>query len=445
MTAPIVRIADIAPFEGQTVRLQGWMFNRRGSKRFVFMQVRDGSGFIQCVVNREDSEERYETAKRISQESSVVVTGTVAADTRSKLGFEVHVTDVEVVSIAAGEYPIGKKEHGPDFLMNHRHLWLRSRRQHTVLHVRHTIVKAIRDYFDERGFLLLDSPILTGNPCEGTSTLFETPYFGASAFLSQSGQLYQEAGAMAFGKTYCFGPTFRAEKSKTRRHLTEFWMVEPEVAFNDNAANMDLAEDFLRSVVGKALEVHGDALETVLERDLTFLRKAVDTPFKRISYTDAVAEVQAIAQATDDPEMKAQLAIEWGEDFGSPHETELTKRYDTPIMVFDYPYAVKAFYMKKDAENPLLAKCVDVLAPEGYGEIIGGGQREDDLDVLLAATKKHDLDPADFSWFLDLRRYGSVPHAGFGLGLERTVAWVCGLNHVRETIPFARTIDRLTP
>ena len=441
----MVRIENIAKHEGTDIRLHGWMFNRRGSKRFVFMQIRDGSGFIQAVLNREEVDEAlFDQIKRLPLESSVIVTGTVAADTRSKLGFELHVKDVEVIH-SAEEYPIGKKEHGPDFLMQHRHLWIRSRRQHVVLRVRHSLIKAIRDYFDDRGFLLFDSPLLTANACEGTSTLFETPYFGKMAYLSQSGQLYQEAGAMAFGKTYCFGPTFRAEKSATRRHLTEFWMIEPEVAFADNDDNMDLAEDFMATVIGEVLQKHGDELRDVLGRDTTALEKTAEGGFPRISYDEAIETLQRLHAECEDPETKQHLAIEWGSDFGGRHETELTKLYDRPIQVYDWPYAVKAFYMKRSERDPRLARCVDVLAPEGYGEIIGGGQREDNLDVLEAAIHHHELDPADFTWFTDLRRYGSVPHAGFGLGLERTVAWVCGLTHVRETIPFARTIDRLNP
>jgi asparaginyl-tRNA synthetase len=437
-------IATIHDFEGQEVELAGWQFNRRGSKKICFMQMRDGSGFMQCVLTRDAiDEELFDQVRKLPLESAVKVRGLVVADERSKRGFELQVSSVEVVHVGE-EYPIGKKDHGPEFLMNNRHLWLRSRRQHVVLRVRHTVVKAIRDYFDDNGFLLMDSPILTGNACEGTSTLFETPYFGETAYLSQSGQLYQEAAAMAFGKTYCFGPTFRAEKSSTRRHLTEFWMVEPEMAYADNDDNMDLAEDFLCHVVGRVLEEHAEELESVLERDLSALKK-VQKPFPRISYCEAVEHVARLREGITDEAGRKLMELEWGSDFGARHETELTKQYDRPIMVYDYPYEVKAFYMKRNEADPRLARCVDVLAPEGYGEIIGGGQREDNLDVLMAGIAKHELDPADFSWFSDLRRYGSVPHAGFGLGLERTVAWVCGLHHVRETIPFARTLDRLRP
>jgi asparaginyl-tRNA synthetase len=437
-------IATIHEFEGQEVELCGWQFNRRGSKKICFMQMRDGSGFMQCVLARDAVDEAlFDHVRKLPLESAVKVQGTVVADARSKRGFELQVTGVEVVHVGE-EYPIGKKDHGPEFLMNNRHLWLRSRRQHVVLRVRHTVVKAIRDYFDERDFLLFDSPILTGNACEGTSTLFETPYFGDTAYLSQSGQLYQEAGAMAFGKTYCFGPTFRAEKSSTRRHLTEFWMVEPEMAYADNNDVMDLAEDFLCTVVERVLDKHAEELETILERDLTALRK-VQKPFPRISYTEAIEHVARLRDAMTDPKERALMELPWGGDFGARHETELTQQYDRPIMVHDFPMAVKAFYFKRHPADPRLAACVDVLAPEGFGEIIGGGQREDDLDVLLKAIDEHQLDPKDFGWFNDLRRYGSVPHGGFGLGLERTVGWICGLHHVRETIPFARTMDRLRP
>jgi len=439
-----VRIADIGNHLGTEVRLKGWLYNKRGSKKLQFLQIRDGSGIIQGIVSLADNgAAMFDLADKLTQETSIVVDGKVVEDTRSPLGFELHVTRLELVAPSV-DYPITKKAHGDAFLMDNRHLWLRSRRQHTVLRVRHTIIKAIRDYFDTNGFTLVDSPILTPSACEGTSTLFATPYFDRTAYLTQSGQLYQEAAAMAFGKSYCFGPTFRAEKSKTRRHLTEFWMVEPEVAYMDLEGDMDLAEDFRVSVVSRALEVHEKELESVLERDLTVL-KNVQKPFPRLSYDRALEEIAAIREASADPELKEQLAIDWGMDFGSPHETELTKRYDRPLMVHGYPAAVKAFYMKHDPERPEVSRSVDVLAPEGYGEIIGGGQREDDIAVVEAAIEKHQLPRADYEWFLDLRRYGSVPHAGFGLGVERTVAWVCGLHHLRETIPFARTLDRLGP
>ncbi len=444
--APAVRISELDAHVGERVTLQGWVYNRRGSGKVQFLHVRDGSGYLQCVMGKQDvPEEVFEATRRLSQESSVLVTGTVHKEERAPYcGFELHADGVTLVSEAT-DYPISKKEHGDAFLMDHRHLWLRSRRQHVILRVRATVVKAIRDYLDDNGFLLVDSPIFTPNACEGTTTLFTTPWFdGTDAYLSQSGQLYQEATAMAFGKTYCFGPTFRAEKSKTRRHLNEFWMVEPEVAFLELEGLKDLCEDFLCAIVARVLEKHEKELVEVLERDLTLL-KNVQKPFVRLSYDEAVKQIQALQAATDDPEQKKLLEIEWGMDFGSPHETELTKRYDRPILVDRFPSAIKAFYMKKDESRPEVALGVDVLAPEGYGEIIGGGQREDNIEKLRAELLRHGLEEESFRWYFDLRRYGSVPHGGFGLGVERTVAWICGLHHVRETIPFARTLDRIWP
>lgn len=443
---PHVRISDIGRYTDQRVTLKGWLYNQRGSGKLLFLHVRDGSGFIQGILAKADvAEDIFEHAKKINQESSIIVTGTVKREERAPYcGYELHLDDVKLVADCEN-YPISKKAHGDAFLMDHRHLWLRSRRQHAILRIRATIVKSVRDYFDNNGFLLVDSPIFTPNACEGTSTLFETKWFDDSkAFLSQSGQLYQEAAAMAFGKTYCFGPTFRAEKSKTRRHLNEFWMVEPEVAFMDLEGDIELAEDFLCYVVEQVLQKHERELIEVLERDIEPLKK-IKKPFVRLSYCDAVKMIQEIQAATEDPEHKKLLEISWGMDFGSPHETELTKRFEKPIVVHGFPSAVKAFYMKKDEQNPKIARCMDILAPEGYGEIIGGGQREDNLEFLLKEIERHGLNKADFEWFLDLRRYGSVPHAGFGLGIERTVAWLCGLHHVRETIPFARTLDRLYP
>ncbi len=439
-----VLIRDIASREGETVLLKGWLYNRRSSKKLHFLQVRDGTGIIQAVVSKADlGEELFDLCDGLGQESSIIVTGKAVADPRSPIGFEIQVSGIEVIQSVEG-YPITPKAHGDAFLMDHRHLWLRSRRQHAILRVRHTIIRAIRDYFDDRGFVLVDSPIITPAACEGTTTLFETDYFGETAYLTQSGQLYQEAAAMAFGRSYCFGPTFRAEKSKTRRHLNEFWMVEPEVAYMDLDEDMELAEDFLTSVVARVLETHRGELEGVLERDLTHLER-VKSPFPRIHYDDAVTEIARIREEKADPEEKELLELEWGSDFGSPHETELTRRYDRPIIVHRFPAEVKAFYMKRDPSSPRHALAMDVLAPEGYGEIIGGGQREDDLAVLERAIAAHELPREAFEWFLDLRRYGTVPHAGFGLGIERTVAWICGLGHVRETIPFARTLDRLRP
>ncbi|MDP7039546.1 MAG: asparagine--tRNA ligase [Myxococcota bacterium] len=439
-----VRIADVAKCEGQKVTLQGWLYNKRSSKKLHFLQVRDGSAIIQAIASVSDvGEELFAKLGELTQETSLRVQGTVVKDERSPLGFELHLNDMHVVS-ESPDYPITKKAHGDAFLMDHRHLWLRSKRQHVILRIRHTIIKAIRDYLDENDFVLVDSPIFTPNACEGTSTLFDTDYFGQKAYLTQSGQLYQEAAALAFGKSYCFGPTFRAEKSKTRRHLTEFWMVEPEVAYMELEGLLNFIEDTLCVIVERVLNKHESELENVLERDLTFLRK-VQKPFIRLSYDDAVTQIKALQNECDDPEVKELLDIEWGMDFGGRHETELTKCYDRPILVHGFPTAIKAFYMKRDPNRPEVSCSVDCLAPEGYGEIVGGGQREDRLDVVEASIAEHDLPQDAFEWFLDLRRYGSVPHAGFGLGVERTVAWICGLHHVRETIPFARTMDRLGP
>ncbi|MDF1565825.1 MAG: asparagine--tRNA ligase [Deltaproteobacteria bacterium] len=442
--ATLSTIEGIGAHLDQTVTLQGWLYNKRGSKKLHFLQVRDGSGIIQAVVSKADvGDELFELCDGLNQEASIRVTGKVVEDKRSPLGFELQVSAVEVLQNTP-DYPISPKAHGDAFLMDHRHLWVRSRKQHAALRIRATLASAIRDYFDSRGFILFDSPILTPAACEGTTTLFELPYFDGTAYLTQSGQLYQEVGALAFGKTYCFGPTFRAEKSKTRRHLQEFWMVEPEVAYMDLDQDMELAEDFLVEIVGRTLEKHRDELINVLERDVSALEK-IQKPFPRVHYDEAIEKILALRDAATDPELKASLEIEWGSDFGAPHETELTKLYDRPIIVHGFPAAIKAFYMKKDPSSPKHSLSMDVLAPEGYGEIIGGGQREDDLGILESAIEAHGLPAEAFSWYTDLRRWGSVPHAGFGLGLERTVAWICGIRHVRETIPFARTLDRLWP
>lgn len=430
--ATSISISTISAHEDQEVSISGWLYNSRGSGKIAFLQLRDGSGIVQCVMAKAEHDEAlFQKARKLGQESSLTVTGVVKADTRSKLGFEIQVTGLEIHQDAVG-YPITPKAHGTAFLFEHRHLWLRSKRPHAVLRIRHLCVQAIRNYFDTRGFLLMDSPIFTPAACEGTSNLFETDYFGRSAYLTQSGQLYQEAGAMAFGKTYCFGPTFRAEKSDTRRHLTEFWMVEPEVAYADLDDIMDMAEDFLVEVVSYVLENGREHLET-LERDLAALER-VQKPFVRISYDEACEQIKALGV-----EMRAE------DDFGSPQETALAEQYDRPVMVHRFPTAIKAFYMKEDPTNPLRALGVDVLAPEGYGEIIGGGQREDDLDVLLRKIDEHELPREAFDWFLDLRKYGTCPHGGFGLGLERLVAWITGVKHVREAVPFARTMSQLKP
>jgi asparaginyl-tRNA synthetase len=429
-----VYVNDIAAHEGQEVLLRGWLYGKRSSGKLHFLQVRDGTGTIQVIVSKKDvPEAAFAAAEQVPQEAAVEVRGKVAKDPRSPLGFELHAADFRVVQGETG-YPIQPKEHGVGFLQEQRHLWLRSSRQRAILAVRHTIIKAIRDYFDERGFTLVDSPILTPAACEGTSTLFEVPYFDlGKAYLTQSGQLYGEAAAMAVGKAYVFGPTFRAEKSKTRRHLTEFWMVEPEVAWLDLKGNMDLAEDFLVEIVRRVLQKHAHELKTVLERNIDNLQK-VQKPFPRITYTEAIEYIQ-----------KTGHPIKWGEDMGGDEETILCKQFDRPVMVHGYPAELKSFYFKKDPKDPRIALGVDVLAPEGYGEIIGGGQREDDYATLKAEIEKHQLPLEAFSWYLDLRKFGSVPHSGFGLGVERTVSWICGLHHVRETIPFPRMMERLTP
>ncbi len=427
-----VYVGDIARYEGQEVTLRGWLYNKRSSGKLHFLQVRDGTGVIQCVVFKGDvSPEVFQMADHVSQESSLLVTGTVRADARSPIGFELSVKDLQILQ-EAQDYPITLKEHGVAFLLDHRHLWLRSSRQHALLRVRSEVIKACRNYFDEHGFTLLDAPIFTPAACEGTTTLFPVDYFGDTVYLTQSGQLYMEAGAMAFGKVYCFGPTFRAEKSKTRRHLTEFWMIEPEVAYCDLNGDMALAEDFIEYVVQRVISNRRAELLS-LERDLSKLEN-VKKPFPRISYGEAIELLQ-----------KKGVEISWGADFGGDEETLISESFDRPVIIHRYPVENKAFYMKADPENPQVALCMDVLGPEGYGEIIGGGQREDDLAVLQTKIRAHQLPEEAFSWYLDLRRYGSVPHAGFGMGVERMVTWLCGLHHVREAIPFPRMLERVTP
>jgi len=426
-------IKELGKYVGQEVTLQGWLFNKRSSGKIKFVILRDGTGYLQCVYFKGNvSEEIFNTADRIGQESSIIVTGKVKEEPRAPGGYELDATDLSVLH-ETHDYPITPKEHGIEFLLDHRHLWLRSSKQVAIMKIRHRIVKAIRDFFDNRGFTLMDPPILTPNAVEGTSTLFETPYFDlGSAYLTQSGQLYAEAGAMALGKVYTFGPTFRAEKSKTRRHLTEFWMVEPEVAFADLNDDMDLAEEFLEYIVQTILTEKQEELK-VLERDTTKLQN-VKRPFPRVHYDEAVEILR-----------KNGINFEWGNDLGGADETIISEQFDRPVMVHHYPAQVKAFYMKRDPNDERYALAVDVLAPEGYGEIIGGSQREDNLDFLLERIKEHNLPQSAFEWYLDLRRYGSVPHAGFGLGLERTVSWICGLDHLREAIPFPRMIYRNTP
>ena len=494
-------IEHLATRAGEKVQIKGWLYNKRGSKGLYFIEIRDGSGIIQCVVNQQEVEEdSWNIADQVTRESALIVNGIANKDERQVGGMEIQVERLELVS-QAEEYAISPKAHGIDFLMNHRHLWLRSRRQWAIMRIRNSIIMAIHAFFQDRGFLQMDAPILTGNAVEGTSTLFELDYFGNSAYLTQSGQLYGEAMAMAFGKIYTFGPTFRAEKSKTRRHLTEFWMIEPEMAFYDLEMNMDLAEDFLVHIVETVIESNGEELG-ILERDITAL-KNVKKPFIRLHYSDAVellksektqemiaaeieqlnAESEALREELEVDKKRynqvkkyekrkidaRQIAInkrldeiaehlrnlpswaqasrdfEWGNDFGGSDETVLTRHFDRPIIVHRFPAAIKAFYMKRDPDDDRLALGMDVLAPEGYGEIIGGGERATDLSYLESQIEAHQLPMDIFGWYLDLRKYGSVPHSGFGLGLERLVTWLCGLQHVRETIPFPRLMGRIHP
>ena len=428
------KISDLPKLVGETVTLHGWIYNKRSSKKVHFLEVRDGTGIVQAIVFVGNvSADAFALADKVTQETSISVTGVVKAHDKRPGEYELDVKELGVLASPAREYPISPKEHGTDFLMDHRHLWLRSKRQHAIMRVRHTIIKAVRDFFDNRGFTLIDAPIFTPNACEGTSTLFQTDYHGDPAYLTQSGQLYMEAAAAAFGSVYCFGPTFRAEKSKTRRHLAEFWMVEPEVAFMDLDGDMKLGESLLEYVVGRALEDRKEELKAC-ERDTTHLER-VKAPFPRITYAEAIATLQKNGH----PEAKV------GDDFGGDEETVISSQFDRPVIVHRYPTSLKAFYFKHDPNDDSLALNMDVLAPEGYGEIIGGGQREDDIGKLEAAIAHHKLPMEAFEWYLDVRRYGSFPHAGFGLGIERTVAWICGLPHVRETIPFPRMLNRLAP
>ncbi|MBT3448367.1 MAG: asparagine--tRNA ligase [Bacteroidetes Order II. Incertae sedis bacterium] len=501
MTPDHVDISALKNHEGQSVTLRGWLYNKRSSKGLHFLVMRDGTGLSQCVVNQgEVDESSWQAAESATQESSIELKGLVRADEKQVGGYEIQVTEMNLIH-QAEEYPITPKEHGVDFLMNHRHLWLRSRRQWAILRIRNSVIMSIHNFFQERGFLQMDAPILTGTAVEGTSTLFEMEYFGRSAYLTQSGQLHGEAMAMAFGKIYTFGPTFRAEKSKTRRHLTEFWMIEPEMAFYDLEMTMQLAEEMLSRIVSDALANCQAELE-VLDRDLEPLKRSL-SDYPRVSYDEAVEilhsektrkmvedkieslKSEATALTTESAEGKATYGqakkwqkrkidvregeiqrrqseieeelrnlpkwlksaqeFEWGNDFGGSDETLITWHYDRPIIVHRFPHGFKAFYMKRDPEDDRLALGMDVLAPEGYGEIVGGGERADDLGFLQDQVKKHGLPEEAFKWYFDLRRYGSVQHAGYGLGLERTVTWICGIHHLRETIPFARTLDRLYP
>lgn len=425
-------IKDVKNYEGKEITVKGWLANKRSSGKIVFLQIRDGSGFIQGVVVKQDvDEETFTSCKNLTQESSIIVTGIVRADERAQNGFELSVTGVNTVSIAE-EYPLSNKEHGPEFLMDYRHLWLRSKSQFAILRIRAEITKACRDFLDNDGFTLVESPIITPATCEGTSNLFEIDYFGRSAYLSQTGQLYAEASAMALGKVYTFGPTFRAEKSKTRRHLNEFWMLEPEVAYCDQEGNMQLQENMIEYVVQKVLENRQYELK-LLARDTSDLEK-IKTPFVRLKYTEAIKMLQNNGED-----------IKWGDDFGAPHEIYLSEQYDgKPVFVTNYPKECKAFYMQPDPDNPGTVKCNDLLYP-GFGEIIGGSERIYDLDLLLQRIRDEELPEEVYSWYVDLRRYGSVPHSGFGLGIERLVTVICGIDHVREAIPFARTLTRVTP
>ena len=427
-----VYIEDLASHTGERVTIKGWLYNKRSSGKLNFLQVRDGTGLVQAVMFKGDfDEETFKACDTLSQESSLVVTGLVKEDKRAPGGFELSIENVEIVQNAE-PYPITPKEHSTAFLMENRHLWLRSKKQHATLRIRARVVKAIRDFFDERGYVCMDSPIFTPSACEGTTTLFNVDYFDETAYLTQSGQLYGEATAMAFGKIYVFGPTFRAEKSKTRRHLTEFWMVEPEIAYIELDGIMDLAEEFTAYIVVQVLRDRRRELD-VLERDLSSLEKIVP-PFPRITYTEAVDLLKKKGQE-----------IEWGDDFGAPDETRLGELFEKPVLVHRWPAEIKAFYMKRDPEDERIALGVDMIAPEGYGELIGGGERSIDLEYLRRQIKAHDLPEEAFKWYLDLRRYGSVPHGGFGLGLERTVAWICGTRHIRECIPFPRMLYKIYP
>ncbi len=428
----LITIKNIAQHAEKEIRLGVWLHNKRSSGKIQFLQLRDGTGFMQgVVIKSEVSEETWNVSKELTQESSFYVTGIVREDNRSKLGYELTVTGLEVIQIAE-EYPITKKEHGTDFLMDQRHLWMRTPRQRAILSIRAEIIRAIQEFLDQNGFSLVDPPILTPTSAEGTTSLFHTKYFDEDAYLSQSGQLYMEAAAMALGKVYSFGPTFRAEKSKTRRHLIEFWMIEPEMAFVEHEENLRIQEEFVTHIIQSVLKNCELELHT-LERDTAKLEKIV-APFPRVTYDEAIDFLQGEG-----------FDIKWGEDFGAPHETALAEKYEKPVFITHYPTVLKAFYMKPDPNRPDVVLCADLIAPEGYGEVIGGSQRIDDPALMESRFKEHQLSMDAYKWYLDLRKYGTVPHSGFGLGLERTVAWICGLEHVRETIPFPRLLNRLYP
>lgn len=434
MATEWIRIKDMADHIGERVTIKGWMYNKRSSGKIHFLQIRDGSGFVQAVmVKNEVSEQAFEDGKKLWMEASLEISGDVRTDDRSASGVELTVSDLKILQNPVDEYPIGKKDHGVDFLLDKRHLWLRTQRQRAIMTIRERIVWAWREFFHDRDFLLVDSPIITGSVGEGASGLFELDYFDQKAYLAQTGQLYAEAAAAAYGKVYCFGPTFRAEKSKTRRHLTEFWMLEPEVAFYDHRDNMKLQEELVRHTVEQILEYCPQEL-SLLERNVDPLKSVISGPFYHITYRDAVVKLNGLGSS-----------ITFGDDLGAEDETILTQQYDRPIFVECYPKGAKAFYMKENPDDIETVLCADLLAPEGYGEVIGGSQREDDLDKLVARMESDGLDMASYDWYLDLRRYGTFVHSGFGIGLERTIAWICGLHHIREVIPWPRTIYRLNP
>ncbi|WP_404452820.1 asparagine--tRNA ligase [Virgibacillus necropolis] len=428
-----ITISQSPKNEEQTVTIGAWLANKRSSGKIAFLQLRDGTGFMQAVVAKSDvSEETFQLAKNMTQETSMYITGKIVEDTRSPFGYEMQVSDIELIHEAT-DYPITPKEHGTEFLMDHRHLWLRSKRQHAVMKIRNEIIRATYEFFNENEYVKIDPPILTGSSAEGTTELFHTKYFEEEAYLSQSGQLYMEAAAMAFGKVFSFGPTFRAEKSKTRRHLIEFWMIEPEMSFVDHEESLEIQEQYVSFVAQSVLSNCKLELD-ILERDTTKL-EMIKAPFPRISYDDAITLLKD--KGFDD--------IEWGEDFGSPHETAIAEHFDKPVFITNYPAEIKAFYMKPVPGRPEVVLCADLIAPEGYGEIIGGSQRIDDLELMTKRYEEHGLTSEAYKWYLELRKYGSVPHSGFGLGLERTVAWLSGVDHVRETIPFPRLLNRLYP
>ena len=427
-----IRINQIQNYKDKNIKINGWVYNSRRSGKIGFLTIRDGFGLVQgIVVKNEIGEELFDDFKSLTQESSLSITGKVVKNDRAIGGYEILVENFKIHHLSQ-DYPITPKEHGTEFLMSNRHLWLRSKKQHAILKVRHQIIKSIRDFFDMNDFTLVDTPIFTPNAAEGTSTLFKTDYFGKDAFLAQTGQLYGEASAMSFGRHYNFGPCFRAEKSKTRKHLTEFWMVEPEIAYCEIEEDMQWAENLLIYIVNQVLEHKLSELNT-LDRDIDVLKK-IKGPFPRLSYTECIDMLK-----------KADFSIQWGDDFGSPEETYIANEYDCPVIVHRFPSDIKAFYMKRDPNDEKVVLGMDILAPEGYGEIVGGSERETDIDILIERIKEEKLNQSDYEWFLDLRKYGSVPHSGFGMGLERVVAWICGLSHIRETIPFARTMTRLNP